>query len=521
MAMERDTVGGIPRVRCALTEAAASLPRDSVVRLEPAGDLEFELHEYALGRRLDRFLGERFRFLSRSSWQKAIRLGLVEVDGRRVKPSLILRAGMRCRIAARVLSSMRMRAAPESVEIIHRDEWIVAFNKPAGLILHPTSPLTKGGLCELGAELAGGPIYTCHRLDRFTSGAVVFSASSGVAPSMSAVFEQRRIDKRYVALVEGCFPWREIEVDEPIGRDDGGPVRLRRRVGGADARPARTTFRTLLRLEIIDDSGRDEGLRRFTLVEAVLHTGRQHQIRVHLAWLGYPVVRDKLYGPSIDVEFFERGWASASPFYPDWHALHCLRMRFEHPVEGGPVCVEADTVRLPPWRLVEAVDRGMKSSWAGLVQLRQASSSGKENEGEEQAAGEPQYPPSDYVAWMMALQEYARYSDRGGQGDEDEQAADGGPECPHGRHQRRPGGMGGGERVFVPRAQQRLDRPRPGTPEEVSERRHHQQVHRNVAQGDDHRPGRRREQAPQDEQAVAHHRQPEHRAHLEELPGLP
>jgi tRNA pseudouridine32 synthase/23S rRNA pseudouridine746 synthase len=197
-------------------------------------------------------------------------------------------------------------------------------DKPAGVRMHPGHPRPLASLKEmLRRELwdhPGAPAELVHRLDAGTSGLAVLALRTDAARHLAGQFEGRRVDKRYRAVVHGRMGTDAGVIDLPLG--PAGPRGERRQgIGGAAARPARTRFAVL------------ERRADRTLVELFPETGRRHQIRVHLAALGHPVVGDALYGPDGD--------ANAAPR----HALHAAGLAFTHPRTGERLRFDAP---LPP-----------------------------------------------------------------------------------------------------------------------------------------------------------------------------
>jgi 23S rRNA pseudouridine1911/1915/1917 synthase len=220
--------------------------------------------------------------------------------------------------------------APGGFSIAYQDEYLIVIDKGPGLVVHPGRGHREDTLSQLLAPLlAGGDAERAgivHRLDRDTSGLMVVARSEEVHRKLQAALAARRIEREYLALVEGRPPSRSGTVDAPVGRDPR--VRTRMAVGGAGAREARTHF-TL-----------ERALPRASLLSLRLETGRTHQIRVHLQAIGHPVAGDPEYGTP-GLYGLERQF------------LHASRLAFEHPASGAPL-----EVRSPlPADLRDALER--------------------------------------------------------------------------------------------------------------------------------------------------------------------
>lgn len=274
------------------------------------------------GQRLDRAVAE-IAGLSRTRAQAAIAAGRVTVNERAAKPSLALEAGMRIAIlpAPAPESAAPLAAptagAPPPLPIVFEDEHLLVVNKPAGVVVHPAPGHPDGTLVDaLRAHiprLATGGDTTrpgiVHRLDKDTSGLMVVAKTAEAQARLAEQMKQRRMVKRYLALVEGHMDVPEGEVEAPIGRDRRFRQRMAVVAESAGGRQARTRFRV-----IAERHGR-------SLLELQLETGRTHQIRVHLAALRHPVVGDVTYG---------RG----RPPLPPRQFLHALHLEFTHPISG-------------------------------------------------------------------------------------------------------------------------------------------------------------------------------------------
>jgi len=199
-------------------------------------------------------------------------------------------------------------------------------NKPAGMVVHPAARIVSGTLvnallahCPQVADV-GGPDRAgiVHRLDRETSGLIVVAKNPEAHAALQRQFKRRLVRKTYVALVEGQVHPREGIIEVPIGRDPKDRTRM---AVSRTGRPAVTQYRVV------------EVFPQYTLLEVRPHTGRTHQIRVHLAWLGYPVVGDRVYG------------RRRQTLLPDRHFLHARELAFTHPVTGEKLVLSAP---LPP-----------------------------------------------------------------------------------------------------------------------------------------------------------------------------
>jgi len=195
--------------------------------------------------------------------------------------------------------------------LLYRSAALVAVNKPSGLAVHRGQSRDPVHALQLVRDAVGAYVYPVHRLDRATSGVLLFALSADAARSVGAAFEAGRVEKRYLALVRGNPP-DHVLVDHPLSQDDDKP-----------ARDARTGIVTLARYG------------RYALVEAIPQTGRTHQIRRHLKHLSCPIIGDVRYGKGEHNRFFRTEFALHRL------ALHATRLTLTDPATGEPATIEA------------------------------------------------------------------------------------------------------------------------------------------------------------------------------------
>lgn len=311
-------------------------------RAEPGlwqSEMEFDVEPVHAGLRLDAFLASRRDLgLSRSYIQKLIAEGLVLVDGEVTKPSYRVTPGESVTVKVPFPTPLSVEPEPIPLDIIYEDEHVLVLNKPRGLVVHPAPGHLSGTLvnallahCEhlsgIGGVCRPGIV---HRLDRDTSGVMVVAKTDFAHQSLARQIKDRTAQRRYLALVYGDVAADEGTVETRIGRDPAD--RKKMAVVSEGGRQAVTHYRVL------------ERFTDFTLVECALRTGRTHQIRVHMAYLGHPVAGDPVYGPQRPKRFrreIARTMAVESPEpFPEsvlaleGQALHAYRLSFRHPVTG-------------------------------------------------------------------------------------------------------------------------------------------------------------------------------------------
>lgn len=329
--------------------------------VESAGDDDAALPRvvFTLGRdlksRLDKYLTSRIAYLSRTQLQRVIEDGGVTVNGRPAKASTKLRLGDRVEVVVPPPRPRHIQPERIPIDVLYEDEHIIVLNKRADIIVHPArSELSGtmvnalawylehessgggGGLSGVGEEFARPGVV--HRLDRHTSGCIVFAKDDEAHWKLGRQFERREVDKRYLAVVRGRVEPDVDVVELPLGPHPSRAKGYREKyvVRHDDlGKHAVTIYRVRERYELPAGGGRGHpGVassgRFYSLVELELKTGRTHQIRVHLSELGWPIVGDDMYGGRPFV-------AEGGEVVIDRQALHAAMLGFTHPITGEPM----------------------------------------------------------------------------------------------------------------------------------------------------------------------------------------
>jgi 23S rRNA pseudouridine1911/1915/1917 synthase len=285
-------------------------------------EVRFAASEEESGARLDVVVARRAA-VTRALAQAAIKDGAVTVDGRTVRPSHRLEPGEDVAGTVAVPELELPGAEPIDLTIPYEDGRVLVVSKPAGLVTHPARGHSSGTLVSallgLGVPLAGTTSIRpgiVHRLDRETSGLLLVAKDDEAQAFLVDALRARRIERRYLALVRGRPPADSGTIEAPIGRH---PVKRRQFAVVGGGRPSVTHY-------LVRAAGE-----RLALLDLKLETGRTHQIRVHLAHLGNPVLGDRVYGGVSDLS---RELGLARPF------LHACSLRFPHPDDGREVHVE-------------------------------------------------------------------------------------------------------------------------------------------------------------------------------------
>jgi 23S rRNA pseudouridine1911/1915/1917 synthase len=280
------------------------------------------------GARLDRFLVSVLADYSRSQIQRLIKDGNVHVGGRPAKANQPVKAGQQVSVAIPAPVDAAPRAEALPLPILYQDRDVIIVDKPAGMVVHPAAGHATGTLVNallhhvddlsgIGGEKRPGIV---HRLDRGTSGLMVIAKHDSAHEELSRQFREREVEKEYIALV-----WGEVmagrRIDAAIGRDPSN----RKKMSAAPSNRARRSREAVTRIVRAEPFGRV-----LTLAHIAIHTGRTHQIRVHLSAIGHPVVGDALYG---GVHRRVPGDIRAVT-HLDRPFLHAARLAFAHPADG-------------------------------------------------------------------------------------------------------------------------------------------------------------------------------------------
>jgi 23S rRNA pseudouridine1911/1915/1917 synthase len=297
------------------------------------------------GTRIDHFLVEHFRNYTKWRMQRLVRAGAVRIEGVPADGDARVYEGQHVEVRLLEPPDYLLPPEPAPLDILHEDEWMIVLNKAAGQVVHPCGMYATGSLANhlqawfdsrtpLRGLVRPGVV---HRLDRLTSGVICFSKDHHVHRKISMAFELGQVSKAYLTLVQGRVPHDRGDVNVPIGNTPGKrTIMMSTRPDAVDARPSRTFYEVLRRFE------------RCTLVRCKPITGRLHQIRVHMAHIGYPVLADEFYS---DAAYVTRsgllsspgdgarrdgpdGDGADDPILLDRQALHAEQLSLLHPILG-------------------------------------------------------------------------------------------------------------------------------------------------------------------------------------------
>ena len=274
-----------------------------------------------VGLRLDSYLAEELD-LSRSKVQKLIKEKLVLVNGKEVSSSYSVKLDDEIEVNDNLNYDINVEPENIKLDIIYEDDDLLVINKPSGMVVHPAPGHYTGTLVnallyylkkEATTNLRPGIV---HRLDKDTSGLMLVAKNDEMLDKLSNMISKKEVERKYLAIVDGLIKHDTGEIDAPIGRDVND--RQKMAVTDQNAKEAITHFKVL------------ERFKNNTLIECILETGRTHQIRVHLAYIGYPVTNDPAYNKKKSTEFGQM--------------LHSYSIKFKHPRTGKEL---AFTVEAP------------------------------------------------------------------------------------------------------------------------------------------------------------------------------
>ncbi|MDF2938338.1 MAG: pseudouridine synthase [Paenibacillaceae bacterium] len=283
---------------------------------EEAGGLVLTVESECAGQRIDKYVGESMdTVVSRTQIQNWIHDGFVQVNGFTVKPNYKVAEGDSIAVTVPKPEETEIAPEPMDLEIVYEDSHVIVVNKPRGLVVHPSAGHYTGtlvsGLLHHCKDLSGinGKLRPgiVHRIDKDTSGLIMAAKNDHAHQSLAQQLKDHTVTRKYIAVVHGVLQHDIGTVDAPIGRDTYD--RKLFTVTEKNSRNAVTHFTVT------------ERLKEFSVLELKLETGRTHQIRVHMKYIGYPLVGDPFYGKSRDKEM--KG-----------QALHAAVLGFVHPVSG-------------------------------------------------------------------------------------------------------------------------------------------------------------------------------------------
>ncbi len=279
------------------------------------------------GLRVDRFVADEIRALSRTAVQRLIEEAEILVNEAPVQKSYSLQVGDVVSVHIPPPKPASLEPEPIPIDIIYEDEDILVVDKRAGMVVHPGAGHESGTLVNailahcpdvqgVGGERRPGIV---HRLDKDTSGVMVVAKHDRAIRHLQRQFKHRTVRKLYVALVAGRIPQAEGLIEAPIARH---PVRRKQMAVRTGGKPARTRWH-------FNGYYRDAQGGNYTLLDVRLLTGRTHQIRVHFSWFGYPLVGDRVYAPNLVAESAPRQF------------LHARELTIKHPCSGEAMVFEA------------------------------------------------------------------------------------------------------------------------------------------------------------------------------------
>jgi 23S rRNA pseudouridine1911/1915/1917 synthase len=324
-----------------------SADTDDEVLSEPDEDgvqkVRWRLRRSLPGRRLDKYVADRLNRFSRTMITGLIREGHITVNGKKVKPAHEPVGGEIVDLKIPPTPSMEIQPEEMPLDILFEDEHLIVLNKQAGAAVHPARGTWNGtlvnGLLGYARKLSKyheDPFRpgVVHRLDKNTTGLIVFAKTEEAHWRLAVQWENRTVEKEYRAVVEGVPRLKSDWIDVPIGKHP--TVREKYAARPEIGKPALTYYETL------------ESFDGFALVRCDIHTGRTHQIRVHLSYIGHPVAADDAYGRRTELwlgdirkDHGAGGGVVEDEVIINRQALHAARLKFRHPIRNEPMQLEA------------------------------------------------------------------------------------------------------------------------------------------------------------------------------------
>ena len=279
------------------------------------------------GKRLDSYISTVKEELSRMTVKRLVEENKITVNQKYIKPAYLVQQGDTIQIELEEPKETTLKAQDIPISVIYEDKDILVVNKPKGLVVHPANgnpdgtlvnailALCKDSLSGIGGEIRPGIV---HRLDKDTSGLLIVAKNDVAHIKMSEQIKNREVKKTYIALVRGFVPEQEATIDMPIGRSNKDRKKM---AVTKDGKQAITHFHVLGRFRTQNAS--------YTLLEIKIDTGRTHQIRVHMAEIGHPVIGDMVYSNG------------KNEFGVEGQCLHAQKLEFKHPITGKQMKLEA------------------------------------------------------------------------------------------------------------------------------------------------------------------------------------
>lgn len=261
--------------------------------------------------RIDKYLASKTDY-SRETITKMLAEEYILVNGKSIKASYKVKVGDVILIKDGFVKEMSLKATKMNIDIVYEDEYLMVINKDSGVVVHPgagnSNDTLVNGLLYYNKTLSKGEEFRpgiVHRLDKDTSGLMIVAKDDKAHELLADDFKNKRIHREYIALLDGVFPQKKAIIDAPIGRSKQYFDKMEVCKDGKKA---------ITNLEVI------KKYKDYTLVKLVLETGRTHQIRVHLAYIGYPVHNDPVYSNKVCTDFGQ--------------FLHSAYLKFKHPITG-------------------------------------------------------------------------------------------------------------------------------------------------------------------------------------------